>query len=139
MLRAAQTAHSWTSRPATSRRTCSAGFWGRWDVLTSQSTTTSTPKMWLVPKIGHTTPGRQQITVDASAAGFSTAQVLALGQEVAFEYQGVQFVLRVSNLMVLDRKHTQMGVPRGLLVRDTSFTYEAQNHTNIKVRPPPPG
>ena len=62
--------------------------------------------------------------------------MLALGQEVAFEYQGVQFVLRVSNLMVLDRKHTQMGVPRGLLVRDTSFTYEAQNHTNIKVIPP---
>ena len=62
--------------------------------------------------------------------------MLALGQEVAFEYQGVQFVLRVSNLMVLDRKHTQMGVPRGMLVRDTSFIYEAPNHTNIKVSPP---
>lgn len=61
-------------------------------------------------------------------------QVLALGQEVAFEYQGVSFVLRVNNLMVLDRKHTQMSVTRGLLVRDASLTYEAQNHTNIKAR-----
>ena len=61
--------------------------------------------------------------------------MLALGQEVAFEYQGVQFVLRISNLMVLDRKHMQMSVTRGMLVRDTSFVYEAPNHTNIKVRP----
>lgn len=60
-------------------------------------------------------------------------QVLALGQEVAFEYQGQQFVLTVKSLMVLDRKNTQMSVTRGQLVKITSFVYEAPKQTNIKV------
>lgn len=60
-------------------------------------------------------------------------QVFALGQEVAFEYQGQNFLLTVKNLMVLDRKNVQMSVTRGALVNVTSFSYEAPVSSNVKV------
>ena len=58
-LRAAQTAHSWTSRPATSPRTCSAASWGRWGVLEpGKAQRLLRPETRLVLKRGHTIPRR---------------------------------------------------------------------------------
>lgn len=80
---------------------------------------------------------RQDMSTSKQFRGKQSAlklpQVFALGQEVAFEYQGQNFVLTVKNLMVLDRKNVQMSVTRGALVNLTAFSYEAPGPSNIKV------
>eukprot|EP00887_Chlorella_sp_A99_P002765 scaffold6.g2765.t1 len=60
-------------------------------------------------------------------------QVLTLGQELTFEFQGTNYLLRVNNIMVLDSKGEQLSVHQGQLIPDTGVVFEAKHGGGIKI------
>jgi vesicle-fusing ATPase len=61
------------------------------------------------------------------------AQVWTVGQEVAFEYQGTNFLLRVSSLVALDAGAGQLALHQGLLLPDAAFVFETRHGAGLKV------
>ena len=60
-------------------------------------------------------------------------QVLSEGQEVTFEYQGTNYLLRVNSIMVVDEHAEQQSVSRGKLIPETAFVYETRAGSGLKI------
>lgn len=60
-------------------------------------------------------------------------QVWSENQEVTFEYQGTNYLLRVNTVMSVDEKAEQRTVPRGLLIAETAFVFETKHGSGLKI------
>ncbi|EFN58861.1 hypothetical protein CHLNCDRAFT_29882 [Chlorella variabilis] len=60
-------------------------------------------------------------------------QVLTAHQELSFEYQGTNFLLKVSGIMVADPTAEQLSVHRGQLVPDSAYIFETRHGSGVKV------
>ncbi len=56
-----------------------------------------------------------------------------MGQQLTFEYQGTNYLMKVKNLMVVDRYAEQLSVSRGMLIPDTAFVFETQQGKGLKI------
>lgn len=70
-------------------------------------------------------------------------QVFALDQILIFEYQGVNYELKVNHLLVTDKAGDQVGATRAQLVPNTALLYQLPAGSNIRligddVMQPPP-
>lgn len=61
------------------------------------------------------------------------AQVFAKDQALTFEFEGTNFVLTVSSVLVVDAHGEQKSTTRGLLIPDTTFVFETSTSSGIKV------
>ncbi|KAL4457630.1 hypothetical protein ABPG75_012495 [Micractinium tetrahymenae] len=66
------------------------------------------------------------------AARFS-GQVLTTGQELTFEYQGINYLLKVNDVMVADPSAEQLSVHRGMLMADSAYVFETRHGGGLKV------
>ena len=60
-------------------------------------------------------------------------QVFALDQNLTFEYQGINFLLTVTNLVVTDKMGDQVGAKRAQLVATTGFLFEVAAGSGLKI------
>ena len=67
-------------------------------------------------------------------------QVFALEQSLIFEYQGVNYELKVNDLLVTDRSGAAVGATRAQLVPTTAMLFQIPPGSNIQLLggPPPP-
>jgi hypothetical protein len=63
--------------------------------------------------------------------------VFSLDQELVTDYQGQNLLLKVRNILAVDRGGEQASVPRGALAPITAFVFDAASGTGIKARPVP--
>lgn len=61
------------------------------------------------------------------------SQVLTAGQELTFEYQGTNYLLRASTLTVVDPGAEQQSVQQGMLIPETAFVFEVKHGSGIKI------
>ena len=59
--------------------------------------------------------------------------MLSEGQEVTFEYQGTNYLLRVNSIMVVDEHAEQQSVSRGKPIPQTAFVYETRSGSGLKI------
>ena len=64
-------------------------------------------------------------------------QVFSLDQELVTDYQGQNLLLKVRNILAVDRAGEQASVPRGALAPITAFVFDAASGSGIKARPDP--
>lgn len=60
-------------------------------------------------------------------------QIFTLGQELTFEFQGTNYLLRTNNIMVVGPDTEQLSVHQGMLIPDTGFVFEARHGGGIKI------
>ncbi len=60
-------------------------------------------------------------------------QVFTVEQALMFEYQGTNYLMRVSGVLVVDDKGEQKAEARGQLVTSTAFVFETTAGSGIKV------
>ena len=63
---------------------------------------------------------------------FST-QIVTVRQEIAFEFQGVNYQLSIGSLIALDSSGEQLSVHRGILLPDSAFVFETKHGSGIKI------
>lgn len=59
--------------------------------------------------------------------------MFALDQNLTFEYQGINFLLTVTNLVVTDKMGDQVGSRRAQLVPSTGFLFEVAAGSGLKI------
>ena len=59
--------------------------------------------------------------------------MLTAGQELTFEYQGTNYLLRASTLTVIDPSAEQQSVQQGMLIPETAFVFEVKHGSGIKI------
>jgi vesicle-fusing ATPase len=60
-------------------------------------------------------------------------QVWTVGQEVTFEHQGTNYLLRVGSLVAADPSAEDLAVHRGLLLGESAFVFETRHGSGLKV------
>ena len=78
------------------------------------------------------------LSSSASAAASSSSspsllQVVTEGQEVTFEYQGINYLMKANSVLAVDAEAEQRSVHRGLLMAETAFVFETRHGGGIKV------
>lgn len=61
------------------------------------------------------------------------AQVFTVNQEVAFEFQGTNYLLKVTAVLAMDPSAEQLAVHQGILLQDSAFVFETRHGSGIKV------
>ena len=79
-----------------------------------------------------------EIEVDAPAVSEHllsrfTSQVFTVNQVVAFEYQGTNYQLTISNIMAADTEAEQLAVHQGMILPDSAFIFETRHGSGIKI------
>ena len=59
--------------------------------------------------------------------------MFSLDQELVTDYQGQNLLLKVRNILAVDRAGEQASVPRGVLAAITAFVFDAASGSGIKV------
>lgn len=82
--------------------------------------------------------GRPDLEIDAQDLSSHLAtrfagQVLTTGQDLTFEYQGVNFLLKVAGVMVADPTAEQLSVHRGMLKPDSAYVFSTQHGNGLKI------
>jgi vesicle-fusing ATPase len=65
-------------------------------------------------------------------ARFST-QILTVGQQLIFEYQGTNYFLTMHNIIVLDTAADQQSVHAGQLTAETAYVFETKHGSGLKM------
>lgn len=71
--------------------------------------------------------------VEAHLQARLTAQILTAGQELTFEFQGFNYLLRVATLTVVGPDGQQQSVPRAMFSVETSVAFETRKNAGIKI------
>jgi len=61
------------------------------------------------------------------------SQVFTVNQELAFEFQGTNYLLKVTSVLALDPSAEQLAVHQGLLLPESSFIFETRHGSGIKI------
>ena len=62
-------------------------------------------------------------------------QVFSLDQELVTDYQGQNLLLKVRNILAVDRNGEQASVPRSAMAPMTAFVFDPATGSGIKVCP----
>jgi len=65
----------------------------------------------------------------------SLPQVFSLDQELVTDYQGQNLLLKVRNILAVDRAGEQASVPRGVMAPITAFVFDPASGSGIKAGP----
>jgi len=75
--------------------------------------------------------GKRRIPCPALA--FVLPQVFSLDQELVTDYQGQNLLLKVRNILAVDRGGEQASVPRGVMAPITAFVFDPASGSGIKA------
>ena len=60
-------------------------------------------------------------------------QILTVNQEVAFEYQGTNFQLRINSMVAADNTAEELTVHQGMLLPESAFIFETRHGSGLKI------
>lgn len=60
-------------------------------------------------------------------------QVFTMKQEITFEFQGINYQLKINSIANADSLAEEVAVHQGLLTQDSAFLFEAQHGSGIKI------